>query len=219
MPEETDEQASPKIYNDPISVAKRSKQKLYLCAQGDKNAMIEQIIRSLGKAQAIVVIKTKRGADALSSYLQTRDINAVSIHSNTGKEACEAGSKAFNEGEIDILITTDMILQSLELIPVKNMLSYDLPIEPEHYLYRMGCMGEGGEAVSLVSDEEETLLFLIERTMRQEVPQEELEGFVPTASDDKPQQTAKSQKKKPRHKKQKSKTKEKKISPVKDSQA
>lgn len=219
MPEKTDEQASPKIYNDPISVAKRSKQKLYLCAQGDKNAMLEQIIRSLNKAQALVITKTKRGADALSSYLQTRDINAVSVHSNSGKQACEAGAKAFNEGEIEILITTDMILQSLELIPVKNMLSYDLPIEPEHYLYRVGCMREEGEAVTLVSEEEETLLFLIERAMRQEIPQEELEGFVPTVSDEKPQQTAKSQKKKPRHKKQKSKTKEKKTSSRDDSQA
>ena len=80
-------------------------------------------------------------------------------------------------------------------------------------------MSEEGEAVSLVSDEEETLLFLIERTMRQEISQEELEGFVPTVSDEKSQQTAKSQKKKPRHKKQKSKTKEKKTSPVEDSQA
>lgn len=217
MPETMDEQASPKVYNDPISVAKRATQKLYLCSQGDKSAMLEQIIRSLSKSQAIVVIKTKRTADALSAYLQTRDINALAIHSNSGKKVCEAGAKAFNEGEIEILITTDMILQSLELNPVNNMLSFDLPIEPEHYLYRMGCMGEEGEAIALVSDEEETLLFNVERTMREEILQEELEGFVPTVSDDKSQQPTKSQKKKPRHKKQKSKTKEKKENTAEDS--
>lgn len=219
MPEKTQAHAGPKIYNDPISVAKRSKQKLYLCAMGDKNTMLEQIIRSLSKAQALVVIKTKKGADALSAYLQTRGINAVSIHSNTAKVAREEGAKAFNEGEINILITTDMILQSLELIPVENMLSYDLPSEPEYYLYRMGCLSTEGEAVSLVSEEEATLLFLIERAMRQEIPQEELEGFVPTPKTEELSKTVKSQKKKPRHKKQKAKSKDKKASPRENSQA
>jgi len=219
MPETTQEQESPKVYNDPISVAKRTTQKLHLCSQDDKSTMLEQIIRSSNKPQAIVVTKTKRTADTLAVYLQTRDINAVAIHSNSGKKVCEVGAKAFNEGEIDILITTDMILQSLELIPITNMLSFDLPIEPEHYLYRMGCVSEEGEAIALVSDEEETLLFHIERTMRDEIEQEELEGFVPTVSDDKPQQAVKSQKKKPRHKKQKSKSKEKKESSSEGTQA
>jgi len=218
MPQETDEQASLKIYNDPISVAKRSKQKVYLCAQGDKNTMLEKIIRAMDKKQAVIVIKTKRGADALSVYLQTREIDAVSIHSNKGKEACKAGAKAYNEGEVDIIITTDMILQSLDLIDVDCLLGYDLPNEPEHYLSRIACLGEEGESISLVSEQEETLLFLIERMIRQEVPVEELEGFVPTPEAEEIPPLSRKPKKKPRHRKQKSKG-EKKTSPNKESKA
>ncbi len=205
MPEPIEEQAAVKQYNDPISVAKRVKQKLYLVSQADKSAMLEQIIRNFATAKAVVITKTKRGADAVQTYLQTRDINAVAVHSNKGKQACEAGAKAFNEGEVDILITTDMILQSLGLTGVEYMLGYDLPLEAEHYLSRMGCVSETGEAISLVSEEEETLLFLIERKMRQEITQEELEGFVPTPESEQIPKTAKTHKKKPRHKKSKSK--------------
>lgn len=208
MPEPIEEHAAVKQYNDPISVAKRAKQKLYLVSQADKSAMLEQIIRSFSKAKAVVITKTKRRADEVQRYLQTRDINAVAVHSNKGKQACEAGAKAFNEGEIDILITTDMILQSLTLTGVEYMLGYDLPLEAEHYLSRIGCMGETGEAISLVSEEEETLLFLIERKMRQEIVQEELEGFIPTPESEGIPKTAKTHKKKPRHKKTKSKDKE-----------
>jgi len=208
MPEPIEEQAAIKQYNDPISVAKRAKQKLYLVPQSDKSAMLEQIIRSLGKTQAVVIIKTKRSADTLETYLQTRDINAIAVHSNKGKQACEAGAKAFSEGEIDILITTDMILQSLALTGIEHMLGYDLPLEPEHYLSRMGCMSETGEAISLVSEEEETLLFLIERKMRQEIVQEELEGFIPTPESEEVPKRPKTHKKKPRHKKTKSKEKD-----------
>lgn len=219
MPEKTDEQASPKIYNDPISVAKRTKQKIYLCKKADKSSMLEQIIRSMGKAQAVIVTKTKRTADALSSYLQTRDIDAISIHSNKGRQACEAGAKAFNDGEISVLITTDMILQSLELKSIENLLGYDLPIEPEHYFHRLSCLDEKGESISLVSEEEETLLFLIERAMRQEIDQEELEGFVASPEIEETPPKVKTHKKKPRHRKQKSKSKEKKASSSDDSQA
>ncbi len=205
MPEPIEEQAAVKQYNDPISVAKRVKQKLYLVSQADKSAMLEQIIRNFATAKAVVITKTKRGADAVQTYLQTRDINAVAVHSNKGKQACEAGAKAFNEGEVDILITTDMILQSLGLTGVEYMLGYDLPLEAEHYLSRMGCVSETGEGISLVSEEEETLLFLIERKMRQEITQEELEGFIPTPESEQIPKTAKTHKKKPRHKKSKSK--------------
>jgi len=208
MPEPIEEHAAVKQYNDPISVAKRAKQKLYLVSQADKNAMLEQIIRSLSKAKAVVITKTKRGADAVQKYLQTRDINAIAVHSNKGKEACEAGAKAFNEGEIDILITTDMILQSLPLTDIEMMLGYDLPLEPEHYLSRIGCMSETGETISFVSKEEETLLFFIERKMRQEIVQEELEGFVPTPESEQMPKSLQTHKKKPRHKKTKSKPKD-----------
>jgi len=205
MPEPIEEHTAVKQYNDPISVAKRAKQKVYPCSQGDKNAMLEQIIRSMDKAQAVVVIKTKRAADALSAYLQTRDINAISVHSNKGKQVCEAGAIAFNEGDVQVLITTDMILQSLELKGIDNLLGYDLPSEPEHYLSRLGRMSEEGEAISLLSKEEETLLFLIERTMRQEIVTEELEGFEPSVQTDNIAPAVKTHKKKPRHRKQKSK--------------
>ena len=208
MPEPIEEHAAVKQYNDPISVAKRAKQKLYLVSQADKNAMLEQIIRSLSKVKAVVITKTKRGADAVQKYLQTRDINAIAVHSNKGKEACEAGAKAFNEGEIDILITTDMILQSLPLTDIEMMLGYDLPLEPEHYLSRIGCMSETGETISFVSKEEETLLFFIERKMRQEIVQEELEGFVPTPESEQMSKSLHTHKKKPRHKKTKSKPKD-----------
>jgi len=205
MPEPIEEPAALKQYNDPISVAKRAKQKLYLVSQSDKSTMLEQIIRSLPKGKAVVITKTKRGADMLESYLQTRDLNALSVHSNKGKQACKAGAKAFNEGEVDILITTDMILQSLAMTAIDHLLGYDLPLEPEHYLSRMGCMSETGEAISLVSEEEETLLFLIERKMRQEIDQEELTGFIHTPDAEQIPIPAKTHKKKPRHKKTKSK--------------
>ncbi len=205
MPEQTD-QPTKKIYNDPISVAKRTKQKLHLVSGSNKAAMLAYIIKNSDLQQAIVITKTKRDADALSSYLKTQDINATAIHGNKRAQENESAAKAFGEGEVSILITTDMILLSLELKNIASMISYNLPTEPNHYLSRLGSMNEAGEAVALVSPEEERELFDIERVMRQEIPQEEVEGFVPTHDTDEKMQPTKNQKKKPRHRKQKRKT-------------
>lgn len=198
-----------KIFNDPISVAKRARQKVYHAVQSDKSAMLELIIRSAGKA--LVVSKSKRGADSLSAELNAKGITAAAVHANKSAQACEAAAKAFDKGEVAVLIATDTMMQSLGLSDIVLLISYDLPIEPEHYLSRMGTLGEGGEAISLVSPEEESLLYLIERTMRHDIPKEELEGFVPSAEIPS-EETApgKSQKKKPRHKKVKEKSVEKK---------
>ncbi len=207
MPEQT-KQSTEKIYYDPISVAQRTKQKLHLVASCDKAAMLSHIIKNSDDVHAVVITKTKREADSLSAYLKNQDINATSVHGSKRAQENEAAAKAFDEGELTVLITTDMILQTLELINITHMVSYDLPTEPDHYLSRMGCLNERGEAIAFVSPEQESELFDIERVMRQEIPEEEVDGFVPTPESEAnatPQRT-KDKKKKPRHRKQKRKT-------------
>ncbi|MGB5964244.1 MAG: helicase-related protein [Sulfurimonadaceae bacterium] len=207
MPEQT-EQPAEKIYYDPISIAKRTTQKLHLVADCDKAAMLAYIIKSSDDLHAVVITKTKREADSLSAYLKNQGINAASVHGSKRVQENEAAGKAFDEGALAVLITTDMILQSLELINITHMVSYDLPTEPEHYLSRVGCLNERGEAIAFVSPEQEVELIDIERVMRHEILEEELEGFEASPEADTvatPQRT-KDQKKKPRHRKQKRKT-------------
>ena len=201
-------QPTEKIYYDPISVAQRTKQTLHLVATSDKVAIIAHIIKGTKDVHAVVITKTKRSADALSTYLNRQEITATSVHGSKRVQDNEAAAKAFDEGKLTVLITTDMILQSLELTSITHLISHDLPTEPEHYLSRMGCLNERGEAITLVSEDQETELLDIERVMRYEITEEALEDFVPIQEsevDATPQQP-KDKKKKPRHRKKKRKT-------------
>ena len=183
MPEPTEETGY-KIFNNPVSIAKRSNQKVHLVAQAHKAALLAHLFASAGEGQSVVVTKTKRDADTLETYLQDQGIKAAAIHSNRSKAECEATAEAFKSGECPILITTDMILQALGIKELSSIVSYDLPGEPEHYLYRMGCLGEKGQAVALVSPEENSLLYAIERTMKRAIPQEAVPGFKPEPSEE-----------------------------------
>ena len=207
MSEQTQEPTE-KIYYDPISIAQRTKQKLYLVNNSDKAAMLVHVLKSKEDVHAVVITKTKRAADALSDYLTKQEITAIAVHGSKRVQENEVAAKAFDAGTLTVLITTDMILQSLELINVSHMISYDLPTQAEHYLSRMACLHERGEGIAFVSEEQETELLDIERVMRHQIDEEILEGFMPTedAETIDASKPSKDQKKKPRHRKQKRKT-------------
>jgi len=195
-----------KIYYDPLSVARRTKQKVYFVAQHDKMAMLKQLLKEGVFKQTVIVTKSKRNADEVSRFLIDLDFKAICIHGNHRAEDKNAALKAFNSGDTEILITTDMILQSLELGTVSLMLGYDLPLETEHYLNRLGYLQEVGESISFVSPEDEQLFSSIEHVMKIEIPEEELQGFLPTPFNEKILiSSQKDKKKKPRHRSQKQK--------------
>ncbi|PHQ65876.1 MAG: helicase [Sulfurimonas sp.] len=195
-----------KKYFDNVSVGKRTKQVVHFVEQHDKAAMFEQLIKNTPNKQTVVIAKSKRNADALSAYLKTKDIQALAIHGNHRAVQLEDAAKAFNASELNILITTDMILKSLELTNIQLIVNYDLPIEYPEYFVRLDYVDEVGESILLVNPDDESTLQIIEMRMKMEIPQEEVEGFVATEPDAKNTQTKKDKKKKPRHRKQKKKT-------------
>ncbi|WP_294963555.1 helicase-related protein [Sulfurimonas sp.] len=202
---------SVKKYFDNVSVGKRTKQVVYFSQQHDKNAMFEQLTKESDSKQTVVLVKSKKNADSLSAYLKTKDIKAVSIHGNHRVAQIEDAAKAFNASELSVLITTDMILKSLELQNIQLIVNYDLPTQFEEYFVRLAYVDEVGESILLVNAEEESTLQIIEMKMKMEIEQGELEGFVDTQLDPKNIQTKKDKKKKPRHRKKK-----KKIDPSKE---
>ncbi|EDZ62554.1 protein containing DNA/RNA helicase C-terminal domain [Sulfurimonas gotlandica GD1] len=194
-----------KRYFDNVSVGKRTKQVVYSCEQHDKAAMFEQFIKNSESKQTAVLVKSKRNADALSAYLKTKDIQAPAIHGNLRIQQIEEAGKAFNASEINIIITTDMILKSLELTNIQRIVNYDLPIQQEEYFIRLAYVDEVGEAISFVAPDEEGMLQIIEFKMKLEIPEEEIAGFIPTEISEKDSKSQKNQKKKPRHRKKKQK--------------
>lgn len=209
MSETVDKPKKPKKkYYDNISVAKRTKQKVHLVAQHDKASMLERIIEKNSDKQIVVVTKSKRRADEIGSHLKAKEIRATEVHGNHRAEILEAAAKAFNEGKLQLIVTTDMILQALNLNKIELIISYELPAQTESYLSRLAYLKEVGESISFVSEDEERLLNIIELTIKEDIPQEEVEGFTPTllSEADKTESSAKDKKNKPRHRKERLKT-------------
>ena len=199
MSDKIDNPATKKYY-DHISIAKRTKQVAYFVPQLDKTAMLEQLIKNSDKKRIVVLTKSKRSADEMSKYLTSKGILATAIHGNHRVEQKEEASKAFNASKINIIITTDMILKSLNLVKIEVIVNYDLPQAPDEYFVRLRHVDETGEAISLVSKDEKSTLEAIELMMKQEMSKEKLKDFAPTPTPQskKPEQNPKEKKKKPR---------------------
>jgi len=183
-----------KKYYDYISVAKRTIQNVYFVAQHDKNSMFELLVKNSDKKQTVVLTRSKKNADELADYLKLKEIKALSIHGNHRAEQINDARLSFNVGETTILITTDMILKSMELTGIERVISYDLPLVPQEYFARLILVDEIGESISFVSPDEEGTLETIEFLMKCEMKELELEEFSPT-----PAPRKKKKKKKPRH--------------------
>lgn len=192
-----------KKYYDYISVGNRTEQVVYFVEQHDKLVHFELFLKEHNTPKAVVLVKNKKTADALGTYLKQKDINAVVIHGNHRVAQHEDAQNAFNTNEINFLITTSKIYETLELNEIKTIINYDLPFDATSYFKTLRAVDEVGESISFVNIDEEVILDTIELMMKYEIPKEELESFTHTALP----KMDKSKKKKPRHKKVKTKAK------------
>ena len=198
MSEQTDTPKE-KIYYDQRSVALRTPQSIYFVEEHDKMAMLGLLLNDYQKMQVVIVVKSKKKADALSEFLISKEFNALAVHGNHREVQQKEATVKFNEGALNVIITTDAILKTLGLENIKLVLNHDLPEDAQEYYNRLALMKEQGVAMSLVNPEDEGFLSDIEFNMKVEIEEKTIEDFVPT---DAPAKSIK-RKKKPRHSKNK----------------
>ncbi len=202
MSEQTDTPEK-EIYYDQRSVALRTTQSIYFVQEHDKVSMLGLLLNDYKEKQVVIVVKSKKKADALSAFLISKEFKALSVHGNHRQEQQQKAATEFNLGTLNVIITTDMILKTLALENIKLVLSYDLPDVPQDYYNRLAFMQELGVAMALVSYEDEPFLSDIEYNMKKEIEEKVLEGFVETATPTHTTKTKKDRTKKPRHRKNK----------------
>jgi len=191
------------IYHDQRSVALRTTQSICFVKEHDKTSMLALLLNDYKKMQVVIVVKSKKKADSLSAFLTSKEFNATAVHGNHRQTQQQEATTKFNDGTLNVIITTDMILKTLALENIKLVVSYDLPDVPQDYYNRLAFMKELGVAIALVSPEDEPLLSDIEYNMKKEIEEKVLEGFVATATPTHTNKTKKDKTKKPRHRKNK----------------
>jgi ATP-dependent RNA helicase RhlE len=170
------------LLDDPVSVsvAKVSStpeeidQRVCFVDEGpQKRAVLADFLRGEGVSRTIVFTRTKHGANRVVLQLSKAGIRAEAIHGNKSQNARERALNGFRDGDVPVLVATDIAARGLDIDGVSHVVNYDLPVDAESYVHRIGRTaraGRKGMAFSLCSSDERPLLARIERLIGKRVP-------------------------------------------------
>lgn len=147
-----------------------------------KTDLLKHLIKLNSWERALVFTRTKRGADKLSKQLSSAGINSDAIHGDKTQRARLKVLEDFKRGKIQVLCATDVAARGIDIDHLPHVVNFDLPEVAEDYVHRIGRTGragKSGEAISLVSQQEGSLLGNIERLLKCELQKLEVDGFVP----------------------------------------
>jgi ATP-dependent RNA helicase RhlE len=175
--------------NDPITIevarsnatADNVSQTIYKVEDGSKAEAVSYIIRERALKQVIVFSNTKIGASKLARHLENEGVKASAIHGDKSQNERMAALEAFKQGEIEVLVATDVAARGLDIAELPCVINFDLPYNAEDYVHRIGRTGRAGasgDAISLFSDKDERLLVDIEKMIKHKFVRSELTGFV-----------------------------------------
>ncbi len=148
-------------------------QSVHLVESADKPRLLEKMIGDADIRRAVVFTKTKHGADRVAKKLHDAGIDSVAIHGNKNQNQRDRALDAFRRGRFRVLVATDVAARGLDVDGVTHVFNYDLPLEPEAYVHRIGRTGRAGAtgtAVAFCTPEERGLLRAIERQIGNKVP-------------------------------------------------
>lgn len=117
----------------------------------------------------IVFGRTKRRVDELSRGLIARGYNAAGIHGDLTQDRRTKIMKRFKNGDIDILVATDVAARGLDISGVTHVYNYDIPSDPDSYVHRIGRTGRAGHhgvSLTFVTPNEMDYLHEIEKLTR-----------------------------------------------------
>jgi ATP-dependent RNA helicase RhlE len=178
------------LLNDPKSIqvtppnttVQRIKQTIHPVGRGKKKALLAHIIQLHNWSQVLVFTRTKFGANNVADFLIKNHISAMALHGNKSQSARTQALAGFKTGEIRALVATDIAARGIDIDDLPHVVNYDIPNVAEDYVHRIGRTGRAGaegEAVSLVSLDEEGFMMAIEKFTKQQIPVQIFQEFMP----------------------------------------
>ena len=102
------------------------------------------LYETLTITQAIIYCNTRKKVDWLSENMQKRDFTVSSMHNDMDQKERDLIMKEFRSGSSRVLITTDLLARGIDVQQVSLVINYDLPINTENYIHRIGRSGRFG---------------------------------------------------------------------------
>jgi len=136
--------------------AEQVQESVYYPAKEEKIRLLLGILKNHHVQRAVIFVNTKRVAEKISDYLRGNDHPVALLTGDVPQKQRLNLLRKFTEGEVNLLVATDVAARGLHIPEVSHVINYDLPQDVEDYVHRIGRTaraGAKGEAISFACDE------------------------------------------------------------------
>ena len=184
---------------DPVSIEidlahppEAIQQALYPVPKHLKTQLLLAILEQMEVRSMLVFTRTKREADIVTRQLRQTRIAVACIHGDFKQRDRISALEGFRSGKHRVLVATNIAARGLDVEGISHVINYDVPEHPEDYVHRIGRTARydaDGDAITLVTPDDEWLIHRIEYLLGHKIERKTLVGFdydVPTPSWAKP---------------------------------
>ena len=148
-------------------------QELLHVSSDEKMKLLVGILKHENPESAIIFCNTKRSCEVIAKRLVINEIGAEFMIGDLPQSKHLAILKKFKAGEIKILVATDVAARGIDVDDLAMVINYDLPVEAENYVHRIGRTaraGKSGKAYTFCSEQDVYNLPAIERYIEMQIP-------------------------------------------------
>ena len=160
--------------------AETVKHVIYPVSDSQKSDLLLQLLERVNYNSVLIFCRTKHGADRIAGLLKRNNHAVAVLHSNRTQREREQALAGFRNGKFEVLVATDIAARGLDIAEVSHVINYDVPQHPEDYIHRIGRTGRAehsGDAFTIMTAEDSSHVFAIERFISQKIPRVKLENF------------------------------------------
>ena len=140
----------------------------YFVQEEKKGPLLRYLLKNNDWKQVLVFTSSAFKADAVADKLVKNGVDAEAIHSKKSQGARTAALRLFKSGDIQVLVTTDLLARGIDIEFLPCVINYELPRSPKDYIHRIGRTGRAespGEAISLIAPDDENHFRIIQKKM------------------------------------------------------
>lgn len=163
-----------------IAPAKTVSHALYPVPSDLKMKLTLSMLEQMAIGRALIFTRTKHRARSLARKLETHGHRAAALQGNMSQNQRQNALDGFRDGRYDILVATDIAARGIDVAEISHVINFDIPDTVDAYTHRIGRTGraqETGEAFTLTSPEDESLIREIEKVLRARLERRALPGF------------------------------------------
>ncbi len=148
-------------------------QKIMFVSKKNKDKLLVKLLKDDDMKRVMVFVQMKHVANKVVLTLDKARISAAAIHGNKSQTARTNALAKFKAGKIRVLVATDIAARGIDVNNISHVINYDMPVEPETYVHRIGRTaraGNEGDSISFCSAAERNYLHTIEKLIKTQIP-------------------------------------------------